>query len=251
MIDPGRRVSTHSLARCAWERSLGRVDTWQVEARRTRADALRDDIAESIVRGELVAGQRLDEVSVAQRYAVSRTPVREALKQLATMDLVVLRPHRGAVVAGLDQGRLVELFEAMEEVEAICAQLAATKMPRADRELFEAVFLRCDAALLSGAGLEQVHASNIEFHNAIHQGAQNSFLAEAAWVLRRKLAPLSRAQFGLTDRPADSAAEHRAVYDAIVARQPEAAAEAMRAHIRSIACAFDRWLGVTAKRPLA
>lgn len=230
---------------------MERVEAWPAETRRTRADALRDAIAESIVRGELVAGQRLDEVSVAQRYSVSRTPVREALKQLATMDLVILRPHRGAVVAGLEPTRLAELFEAMEEVEAVCSRLAATKMPRAERERFEAAFERCDAALMGGGDLELVHATNIEFHNAIHRGAQNSFLAEAAWVLRRKLAPLSRAQFALTDRPLDSAAEHRAIHDAIVARDVPGAEAAMRNHIRSVACAFDRWLGNTANRPLA
>jgi DNA-binding GntR family transcriptional regulator len=230
---------------------LEQVEAWQAETRRTRADALRDAIAEAIVCGELAAGQRLDEVSVAQRFSVSRTPVREALKQLATMDLVILRPHRGAVVAGLDATRSAELFEAMEEVEAVCSRLAATKMSRADRERFDATFMRCDAALLSGGDLELVHETNIAFHTAIHQGAQNSFLAEAAWVLRRKLAPLSRAQFGLTDRPENSAAEHRAIFESIVAREATAAEQAMRIHIRSVACAFDRWLGSTANRPLA
>ena len=73
------------------------------EVRQTRSDALKDAIAEAILTGELAPGQRLDEVSVAQRFAVSRTPVREALKQLAAMELIELRPHRGAVVAGLDQ----------------------------------------------------------------------------------------------------------------------------------------------------
>jgi DNA-binding GntR family transcriptional regulator len=139
----------------------------------------------------------------------------------------------------------------MEEVEAVCARLAAIKMSGADRERFEAAFVRCDAALLSGGDLELVHVSNIDFHTAIQRGAQNSFLAEAAWVLRRKLAPLSRAQFGLIDRPHDSAAEHRRIHDAIVARDAAAAEAAMRDHIRSVACAFDRWLGNTANRPLA
>ena len=65
---------------------------------------------------------------MAQRFAVSRTPVREALKQLAAMELIELRPHRGAVVAGLDPERLAELFEAMTEIEAACARIAAVKL---------------------------------------------------------------------------------------------------------------------------
>ena len=153
------------------EQLLQQAETWPDEVRRTRADALRDAIAEAIVRGELGPGQRLDEVSVAQRFAVSRTPVREALKQLATMDLVELRPHRGAVVAGLDATRLAELFEAMEEVEAVCARLAAVKMsrrrPGAARR---SPSPDCDAVLRAAAELELVHAANMEFHTAIHHG---------------------------------------------------------------------------------
>lgn len=230
---------------------MEQVETWPVEMRQTRADTLRDAIAESIVRGELTAGQRLDEMSVAQRYAVSRTPVREALKQLAAMDLVELRPHRGAVVAGLEPARLAELFEAMEEVEAVCSRLAAIKMTRAERERFEAVFARCDAALRGANDIETAHAANMEFHTAIHHGAHNSFLAEAARVLRRKLAPLSRAQFGLSGRPDNSAAEHRLLFEAIGARDGIAAERAMRDHIRSVACAFDQWLEGGVARPRA
>ena len=221
---------------------MEQVGAWPVETRRTRADALRDAIAEAIVRGELAPGQRLDEMSVAQRFAVSRTPVREALKQLATMDLVELRPHRGAVVAGLEATRLAELFEAMEEVEAVCSRLAAGKMSRAERERFEAAFTRCDSALRGANDVETIHAANMAFHTAIHQGAHNGFLAEAAWVLRRKLAPLSRAQFSLSGRPDNSAAEHRVLFEAIGARDGPAAEQAMRCHIRSVGCAFDRWM---------
>ena len=107
------------------------------EVRQTRSDALKDAIAEAILTGELAPGQRLDEVSVAQRFAVSRTPVREALKQLAAMELIELRPHRGAVVAGLDPERLAELFEAMTEIEAACARIAAVKLTGPGRARLE------------------------------------------------------------------------------------------------------------------
>jgi DNA-binding GntR family transcriptional regulator len=219
-----------------------------VEKGRTRADRLKDAIAEAIVRGELAAGQRLDEVSVAQQFAVSRTPVREALKQLAAMDLVDLRPHRGAVVAGLDPRRLAALFEAMAEIEAICARLAATKMAQADRELLEVLWLRCDGALRRSGDIEAVHETNQDFHTAIHKGAGNEFLADAAHALRRRLAPLSRAQFGLTGRPSDSAAEHKAVMKAIRARDGAMAERAMRLHVESVRRAFGRWLDIGGSR---
>jgi DNA-binding GntR family transcriptional regulator len=211
------------------------------DVRQTRSDALKDAIAEAILTGELAPGQRLDEVSVAQRFAVSRTPVREALKQLAAMELVELRPHRGAVVAGLDRDQLAQLFEAMGEIEAACAGFAATKMSIAERERLEIAWLDCDEAL-HDTDLEAIHAANQAFHAVIHQGAHNSFLADAAHGLRRRLAPLSRAQFGLTGRPDHSAAEHREIMAAIRDRDAAAAADAMRRHLASVGRAFARWL---------
>lgn len=211
------------------------------QTRRTRADALKDAIAHAILSGELAPGQRLDEVSVAQRFAVSRTPVREALKQLAAMELVELRPHRGAVVASLHPARLAELFEAMGEVEAACARLAAQKMSAAERAQLELAWAECDEALRA-QDLEWIHASNQVFHATIHSGSHNSFLADAAHALRRRLAPLSRAQFGLTGRPDNSAAEHVAVMEAIRGRDGAAAEEAMRRHLVSVGRAFALWL---------
>ena len=212
--------------------------------RQTRSDALKDAIAEAILTGELAPGQRLDEVSVAQRFAVSRTPVREALKQLAAMELVELRPHRGAIVAGLDPERLAELFEAMGEIEAACARVAAVKMTPPERAWLEAAWAHCDQAL-HATDIETIHTANQAFHSAIHDGAHNSFLADAAYVLRRRLGPLSRAQFGLTGRPDHSAAEHRAIMAAIRDHDGAAAEDAMRRHLDSVGRAFADWLALS------
>lgn len=217
-----------------------RIGLDQGGERQTRADALKDAIAEAILNGTYVAGQRLDEVSVAQRYQVSRTPVREALKQLAAMELIELRPHRGAVVAGLQPARLAELFEAMGEVEAACAKLAAQRLDEAERALVEAAWASCDKALHDN-DIGRIHATNVAFHTAIHAGAHNKFLADTAQALRRKLAPLSRAQFQLMGRPEDSAREHARIMAALrTGRGPEAE-DAMREHLGSVAAAFERW----------
>lgn len=216
-------------------------DSGMPRVARTRAEALKDALAEAILTGELAPGQRLDEVSVAQRFAVSRTPVREALKQLAALELVELRPHRGAVVAGLHPSRLAELFEAMGEVEAVCARLAAVKMSSIERERLEMHWSDCDAAMRDG-DRELIHATNQAFHAQIHEGAHNAFLAEAAHGLRRRLAPLSRAQFALAGRPDQSAREHLAIISAIRRRDGSAAEEAMRRHLTSVGRAFADWL---------
>ena len=88
---------------------------------KTLADRLRMQISDDIVRGELAPGATLDEMELARRFKVSRTPVREAIRLLASSGLVEARPHRSAVVARPDRPQLTEMFEALRELEALCA----------------------------------------------------------------------------------------------------------------------------------
>src|SRR5471032_3512747 len=105
----------------------------------TRAEELRLQLADDIVRGALPPGAALDETEIARRFNVSRTPVREALRQLVASGLVDARAHRGAVVARPSIERLTGMFEAMAELEALCAGLAAERMLAVDRHKLEAI----------------------------------------------------------------------------------------------------------------
>ena len=105
----------------------------------TRAEELRLLLADEIVRGIRPPGAALDETEIAQRFGVSRTPVREALRQLVASGLVDARAHRGAVVAPPSLDRLNGMFEAMAELEALCAGLAAEENDRGGTPAFEAV----------------------------------------------------------------------------------------------------------------
>src|SRR3982074_3934961 len=105
----------------------------------TRAEELRLQLADEIVRGALPPGAALDETDIARRFKVSRTPVREALRQLSASGLVDARAHGGAVVARPSIARRTGMFEAMAELEALCAGLAAERMPAAERQTLEAV----------------------------------------------------------------------------------------------------------------
>ena len=96
----------------------------------TRAEELRLQLADEIVRGALPPGAALDETDIARRFNVSRTPVREALRQLAASGLVDARAHRGAVVARPSIERLTGMFEAMAELEALCAGLPRNECSR-------------------------------------------------------------------------------------------------------------------------
>ena len=199
----------------------------------TRAEELRLQLADEIVRGVLPPGSALDETDIARRFSVSRTPVREALRQLVASGLVEARAHRGAVVAQPSLDRLTEMFEAMAELEALCAGLAAERMPPADRQKLEAIHE--ELRVLSHAGNpERFHEVNERFHNAIYAGSQNGYIAEMTLATRVRVQPFRRAQFRNLGRLAKSHAEHDRVVVAIMRGDKAGAAAAMRAHIELV-----------------
>ncbi len=196
----------------------------------TRAEELRLRLADEIVRGTLPPGAALDETDIARRFKVSRTPVREALRQLAASGLVDARAHRGAVVARPTVDRLSGMFEAMAELEALCAGLAAERMAAAERHRLEAIHE--DLRVLSYAGdPDRFHELNERFHNAIYAGSQNGYIAEMTLATRVRVQPFRRAQFRNLGRLAKSHAEHDRVVVAIMRGDRIGAAAAMRAHI--------------------
>jgi DNA-binding GntR family transcriptional regulator len=199
----------------------------------TRAEELRLQLADEIVRGVLAPSSALDETDIARRFGVSRTPVREALRQLVASGLVEARAHRGAVVAQPSLERLTGMFEAMAELEALCAGLAAERMTAAERQKLEAI--HDELRVLSHAGNpERFHEVNERFHNAVYAGSQNGYIAEMTLATRVRVQPFRRAQFRNLGRLAKSQAEHDRVVVAILRGDKIGAAAAMRAHIELV-----------------
>jgi len=184
-------------------------------AKHTRAHRVRDALADEILAGKLAAGVRLDETRLAERFAVSRTPVREALRELAATGLVSIKAHQGAMVATITDERVAEIFETVAELEAVCARLCAIKMSPAERCSFEALHHECGELVRSGDA-ERYHLANAAFHAAIRQGSHNTMLEETVAGLRNRFAPLSRAQFRGPGRLAQSYAEHAAIVNAVL-----------------------------------
>ena len=199
----------------------------------TRAEELRLQLADEIVRGALAPGSPLDETDIARRFNVSRTPVREALRQLAASGLIDARAHRGAVVARPSLERLTGMFEAMAELEAMCAGLAAERMTPADRHGLEAIHEELRVLSYTG-NPDRFHEVNERFHNAIYAGSQNGYIAEITLATRVRVQPFRRAQFRHLGRLAKSHAEHDLVVVAILRGDKTGAAAAMRAHIELV-----------------
>ena len=206
----------------------------------TRADRVREALADDIVAGQLAAGTRLDEASLAKRFAVSRTPVREALRELGATGLVRSQPHQGAVVATIPSERTAEICESVAELEAVCARLCAVKMSAADRRHFEELHRKCGELVRSGDA-ERYHIANASFHAALRAGSHNSVLEEMVATLRNRFAPLSRAQFRGPGRLAQSYGEHDVIVRAILRGDAEQAYRAALAHGTSITRAFAEY----------
>jgi DNA-binding GntR family transcriptional regulator len=213
----------------------------------TRTDRIAGEIADAIASGDLSPGSRLDEQALAVRYGVSRTPVREALRQLGTTGLVEMRPRRGAVVAALTPERLSELFVAMGEVEATCARLAAQSMSPIERRRLRAMHDAMGELADSGDTGGYARA-NIAFHGAIYEGAHNGVLSDFALGLRSRLQSYRQAQFRVAGRLPRSHAEHGAVVAAIVEGQAARAHAAMLDHVNRVETTVDDLLG---SRPAA
>jgi DNA-binding GntR family transcriptional regulator len=194
------------------------------------SDHLREVIEEQIATGELPPGSTLDEFSLAQQHGVSRTPAREALIQLAAEGLIEVRPRRGAVVKSIGPTRLLEMFEVMGELEAMCARLAARRSGQGDRERLLAAHRECEAASHQD-DVDHYFYCNERFHEAIYASSRNSYLQEQALQLARLLRPYRRLQLRVRGRMGTSYAEHDKVVSAILDGDPEAAAQALRDHV--------------------
>jgi DNA-binding GntR family transcriptional regulator len=194
---------------------------------------VRHRLADEIMSGVLAPGAALDETEIARRFAVSRTPVREAIRQLDASGLVEARPHRAAVVARPSHGRLMGMFEAMAELEALCAGLSAERMSPFDRRALETAHEELRALVQSGDP-QHYHDGNEAFHGTIYAGAHNDYLAELTAATRLRVAPFRRAQFRNLGRLAESHDEHTRIVEAILRGDRTRAAEAMREHIMTV-----------------
>ncbi|MBN9694216.1 MAG: GntR family transcriptional regulator [Zoogloea sp.] len=194
------------------------------------SEQLGESIEERIVTGMYPPGTRLDEQELAESFGVSRTPIREALIQLASIGLVEIRPRRGATVPEMAPDRLCEMFEVMAELEAMCGRLAARRiLPGEQSRLLEA-HQACEAARAAGDP-DLYYQLNEVFHRVIYDASHNGFLAEQAAALHRRLRPFRRLQLRVRNRMNTSFSEHAAIVDAILGGDSDTAGSMLRAHV--------------------
>ncbi|WP_417308088.1 GntR family transcriptional regulator [Devosia sp.] len=207
--------------------------------KRTSSEEIRRQIAERIIGGLIEPGTPLDETQLAAEFAVSRTPVREALRQLAASGLVDQRPHAKALVAKPDDAVLAGMFEVMAWLEALCAGLAAEAMSSAEREQLDVLHTKM-AALVRAGDAVGYGERNDEFHALIYDGAHNAYLGEITRSTRQRVQPFRRAQFNALGRLAKSHAEHGLIVEAILRGERHEAETEMRNHITIVRTEVQR-----------
>lgn len=202
----------------------------RAEPKRSRATHLRELLEAEIASGKLPPGSRLEELALAERFQVSRTPVREALAQLASAGLVETRPRQGAVVATLSVQNIIDRFEVMANLEAQCAELCARRMTAAGHRQLLDMHQRCAEVIESGDS-DAYYEANRRFHEVIYAGCGNGYLEEMTRSLRNRVSSYRRIQLRHPGRLRKSWEEHDAIVRAILAGDADTAREATKRHI--------------------
>ncbi|RYH02401.1 GntR family transcriptional regulator [Salipiger sp. IMCC34102] len=172
-------------------------------------------------------GDRLVESELAERFGVSRTPVREALQRLETQSLLT-RDGRSLIVASLDHNEVAELYTVRAELEGLAARLAARHATPEEVQVLQRMLVE-DRALVDDA--HALARANRRFHKQIHLASHNRFLVRQLDLVYRSMALLARSSIEAQGRGPDTLDEHEAIVAAIAGGDGGAADAALRAHL--------------------
>lgn len=184
-------------------------------------------LLEAIDVGIFKPGDRLVESDLAERFGVSRTPIREALQRLETQSMLT-RDGRSLIVASLDHNQLAELYVVRAELEGLAAELAARHATEEETRVLRDM-VSSDARLMDDP--KAMARANRRFHKQIHLASHNRFLVQQLDLVHRSMALMATTSLAAAGRPEDALAEHDAIVSAIEARNAKSASAALRAHI--------------------
>ena len=197
------------------------------------SESVRNRLEQQILGGKLRPGAKLDEEALGRRFGASRTPVREALKHLASAGMVELRPRLGAFVAQVSVTTLIEMFETMAHLEAACAGLAARRHTAVDRKALQKAADDCRRTS-KRADPQRFYDANATLHECIYRACGNGFLETQTLALRNRLEAYRRETTFHPGLMAVSNEEHDRIVAAIFAMDEQTATQAMRGHLDTL-----------------
>jgi DNA-binding GntR family transcriptional regulator len=184
-------------------------------------------ILEAIDLGIYRPGDRLVESELAERFGVSRTPIREALQRLETQSLLA-RDGRSLIVASLDHNQMAELYVVRRELESLAARLAAQHATEEEVRILREMVEEDNALTDNPAALAR---ANRRFHKQIHLASHNRYLVQQLDLVHRTMALMATTSLAAQGRGRIAQAEHDAIVKAIEAKDEAGAAKALRDHI--------------------
>lgn len=202
----------------------------QILQTKSVADLVREEIIGRIKRGDLLAGDKLNELSLAQQFAISRAPVREAFRALEEAGLVRLEKNRGVFVRRIEEPEAHELYALRATLDEMAGRLLAPRMNAAISGELEDWLKRLAASARSG-DMKTYFPLNIAFHDRLVELTENRTLIEFYRKVIDRMHLLRRRNFNEGQGSQASQDEHRAIVEALRTRDPAEAARVMRAHV--------------------
>jgi DNA-binding GntR family transcriptional regulator len=206
-----------------------------------RATEIRAALQDEIEGGKLPPGSPLDERALALRFQVSRTPVREALQQLAARGLVRIAPRQGITVSRLSISQVRSIMEGIGELEATCAKLAARRVDDDLRRQLDETLQACQDAAVEG-GTEEYAQANSRFHEVIYVGSRNPYLADLIRNARRQIHRYRLRDFVTKAQINQSLQDHRRIARAIQDGDEAGATQQTLLHVPSGSTGFSEFL---------
>lgn len=185
----------------------------QIERHQTLREKILETIREAILKGELKPGEKVAEPELAERFGISRTPIREAFRQLESEGYLTVIPRKGAVVAALSERDVQEFYAIKSILEGYAAELAAKNLSDKDLAKLEAINDKLREIAEEG-DVKAFYRVHNEFHETFLKAADNSKLYELIQQLGMKFSRLRMASLSVSGRMAISVAEHDKLLDA-------------------------------------
>ncbi|MCK5386445.1 MAG: GntR family transcriptional regulator [Gammaproteobacteria bacterium] len=190
-----------------------------------------DRLREQIYQHELTPGDAIDEMALCERFGISRTPLREALKVLNSEGLIELIPRRGSFVRSMDIEELNELFPVMVVLEGLCAREAVENCAAQDLQQLDKMHEKLES--LAGQGdIDGYYEQNFVFHQAVQDLSGNKWLQRVIGDLRKVLRLARHMQLTMPGRLEASLEEHRQIMQAFIKNDPDMADRNMQNHLK-------------------
>ncbi len=193
-------------------------------------DVVFNTLRKAILTGQLKPGERLMEVHLANRLGVSRTPIREAIRKLELEGLVVMIPRRGAEVARITEKSLKDVLEVRRAMDALSVELACDRISEEELQKLEAA-CKTFAEATKGKDAAVIAKADVALHDIIVQAAGNQRLCQLVNNLAEQMYRYRFVYIKDESQHEKLIAEHQEIFESILERNKERAANAARIHI--------------------